>query len=110
TGQDINPYDALGAFSGGALTRNRSLDNQIRINIGIATVTSLSKDPSGNDLGNSYWGAITSPVINAPFSKSSLGNALGSYLGEFFGDINSREKDYNKIKTNFEKEIPNEKK
>lgn len=110
TWQEIDPYDALGAFAGGALTRNQSLGNQVRINVGIATVTGLSKDPSGNSLGGDYWGAVTSPVINAPFSKTPLGNALGGYLGEYIGDLNNREKDYNKIKNNFDGIMPNEKK
>ncbi|QIM68527.1 two-partner secretion domain-containing protein [Basfia succiniciproducens] len=100
TGQDVNEYEVLGAFAGGALTRNHTLGNQIRINIGVATVSSLSKDPSGNSLGNDYFGAIVAPIINKPFSTkdSTLGNIVGGSLGEYGGDLDNRVKDYKEVK------------
>ncbi|HDL5700008.1 TPA: hypothetical protein PXE99_001834 [Mannheimia haemolytica] len=100
TGQEINPYEAIGAFGSGALTRNQSVGNQIRINLGISTVTSLSKDPSGNSLGNDYFGAVISPVINKPFSMkdSALGNIVGGAMGEYGGDFDNRVKNYEELK------------
>ncbi|QLB16200.1 hypothetical protein A6B40_00665 [Mannheimia varigena] len=94
-GQEINPYEAIGAFGGGVLTRNQSLSNQIRINLGIATVTSLSKDPSGNSLGKDYFGAVASLVVNKPFSSlnSNVGQVLSGYAGEYVGDLESRSKE-----------------
>ncbi|TDF35907.1 hypothetical protein [Histophilus somni] len=76
------------------------MGNQIRINIGIATVTSLSKDPSGNTLGSDYFSAIVSPIINKPFSlkDSTFGNILGGAFGEYGGDFDNRVKDYEKVK------------
>lgn len=98
TGQEINPYEAMGAFGGGALTRNHSLDNQVRINIGIATVTSLSKDPSGNDLGNAYFGAISSPVSGYFFNKIPVvGNAMGPVATEYFSDLEALQRTYNTL-------------
>ncbi|HGO5822639.1 TPA: hypothetical protein ACK3JW_000280 [Mannheimia haemolytica] len=95
TGQEINPYEAIGAFGSGALTRNQSVRNQIRINLGISTVTSLSKDPSGNSLGSDYFGAVISPVVNKPFSSfnSNAGQVLSGYASEYVGDLEGRSKE-----------------
>lgn len=102
TGQEINPYEAIGAFGGGALTRNRSVPNQVRINIGIATVTSLSKDPSGNDLGSAYFGAISgaisSPVSSYFFNKIPVvGGDISPLATEYFGDLEALKKTYNTL-------------
>ncbi|MDG6449172.1 hemagglutinin repeat-containing protein, partial [Glaesserella parasuis] len=98
TGQEINPYEAIGAFGSGALTKNRSIPNQVRINIGIATVTSLSKDPSGNDLGNAYFGAISSPVSGYFFNKIPVvGNAMGPVATEYFSDLEALQRTYNTL-------------
>ncbi|QLB15310.1 hypothetical protein A6B39_07490 [Mannheimia granulomatis] len=97
-GQEINPYEAIGAFGGGALTRNRSIPNQVRINIGIATVTSLSKDPSGNDLGNAYFGAISSPVSGYFFNKIPVvGEGMSPIATEYFSDLEALQKTYNTL-------------
>ncbi|WP_443091555.1 VENN motif pre-toxin domain-containing protein [Basfia succiniciproducens] len=98
TGQDVNEYEVLGAFAGGALTRNHTLGNQIRINIGVATVSSLSKDPSGNSLGKDYLGNIASPFIGKAFENVKYGNILGGYLSEYSTDIENRKNDINKLK------------
>lgn len=98
TGQDVNEYEVLGAFAGGSLTRNHTLGNQIRINIGVATVSSLSKDPSGNSLGKDYLGNIASPFIGKAFENVKYGNILGGYLSEYSTDIENRKNDINKLK------------
>lgn len=109
TGQEINPYEALGAFSGGILTRNKSLGNQIRINVGITTVTSLSKDPRGNDLGNAYWGAVTSPISGYIFNKSPVaGKELGAMASEYFGDLEAFEKTYKYLNNKVDEMIKKE--
>ncbi|WGE92199.1 hypothetical protein [Actinobacillus genomosp. 1] len=94
----------IGAFAGGALTRNHTIGNQIRINIGITTVSSLSKDPSGNSLNSDYFGGIVSPVISIPFGNMKYGSALGSYTGEFFSDIDSRKKDIIELQNKINKD------
>lgn len=107
TGQDVDGYELAGAFAGGALTRNHTIGNQIRINIGVATVSSLSKDPSGNSLSNDYWGAVTSPFASKIFENVKFGNILGGYSGEYIGDLEKRKKDILEIK-NMDKEVNNE--
>lgn len=98
TGQEINPYEAIGAFGSGALTRNQSVRNQIRINLGISTVTSLSKDSSGNDLGNAYFGTISSPVSGYFFNKTPVvGEGISPLATEYFGDLEALKKTYNTL-------------
>ena len=107
TGQDINGYELGGAITGGALIRNHSLGNQIRINVGIATISSLSKDPSGGDLTNAYFGAVTSPVVGKLATSTGLkyNNIYGAGLGEYIGDLESRSKNLDNIKEILNKEV-----
>lgn len=103
SGQDIDKYEVIGAFAGRALTRNHTIGNQIRINIDITTVSSLSKDPSGNSLNSDYFGAISSPISGALFNQVPVvGKKLGPMATEYFSDLESLEKSYNYFKNNYE--------
>lgn len=101
TVQDLNGYEVGGAFAGGALTRNHTLGNQIRINVGVATVSSLSKEPSGNGLTNDYFGSVISPIIGKKFENTKYGSIIGGYLGEYGGDLDTINNAIDKLNEKF---------
>ncbi|MGQ0287399.1 hypothetical protein ACT2CV_09380 [Pasteurellaceae bacterium 22721_9_1] len=96
-----NPYDLLQAEFSTVLTRNKTLDKQVSINVMLSTLN--TENP--NDYGWNALGAI-SGTVGGGVSRYKLGNKytdsffkpiVSSYGSEFFGDSNRIKKIYFKL-------------
>ncbi|WP_303819851.1 VENN motif pre-toxin domain-containing protein [Actinobacillus minor] len=100
-----DPYSLLKAELSTVLTRNKTLGQQISINVGINTLATTNPDDYGwNALGavTGTLGAYGTDKGVSYLIKSSLGKVIvplsSGYAGEYFGEPKIIESEYNNLK------------
>jgi len=100
--KDYNLYDLLQTELSTVLTRNRTLGQQVSINIGISTLSAENDEDYGwkalgavsGTLGSSYMGRFT---FGGNYTNQFLRPMLSNTVGEFLGDSENIKSNINRV-------------